>query len=307
MDINAAKQRISSYLDKSPTLEFSRLNKAFGARIILKCEQFNEVRAFKLRGALNFCLKHIEDLKSSGVVTHSSGNHGQALAYVAQLLGLKASIVVPENAPEVKVRAMKQWNPELVFCKNSIKDREDTCNRIAQEKGYKIVPPYDHLDIIEGQATSTLELIEDWQIDLLIAPIGGGGLLAGALSAINQSIQSVELYGAEPSLANDAYLGFSSGERVEEQPTPVTIADGLRTTVGYENFEILKGNLNGIFLAEEEDIKDWGKKMLADYNLLIEPSSAVSLAALWKKKEMIKGKTVGVIISGGNVNPTVYL
>ncbi len=266
---------------------------------------FNPIRAFKIRGAFNCILKNREAIPAGGVITHSSGNHGQALAYAGYKLGIRATIVVPENAPKVKVNAMKKWGATLVFCKSTIKDREETCAAIQEKEGQFLIPPYDHPDIIEGQATAAEEAFAVQDFDAVIAPVGGGGLLAGSTLAAKAINPKVQVFGAEPQMASDAYHGFLSGERVTES-VPKTMADGLRTTVGVHNFEIIKKHVSDIWLCSENQIFSWGQTLLADYNLLVEPSAATVLAALEHNKEKLTGKKVLAILSGGNVAADFY-
>ncbi|TXC82018.1 threonine ammonia-lyase [Luteibaculum oceani] len=305
-DFNDAKQRISPFVSETPLIEIEALNTYFNANIFLKCEQFHPIRAFKMRGAFNFLLKNKQTLAESGVITHSSGNHGQALAYASFQLGIKCTVVVPQGAPQVKIEGMKRWNCNIVRCENNIDARESMCSEIQEREGQTLVPPYDHLDIIEGQGTAAMEIIKlQPGIEEIYCPLGGGGLLAGSLLAASHFSPEVSIYGCEPEMARDGFLGFSSGQRNTSFKAD-TCADGLRTTVGEINFPIIKSYARDILLCSEDSIMHWGSKMLKEYNLLIEPSSAVPLAILDTRRSEIAGKNIAVLISGGNVNPEYY-
>lgn len=287
-------------------MHFPLLDKELGFTLFLKPEMFHPVRAFKIRGAFNFILKNSAQIKSGGLITHSSGNHGQALAYAGKILGYQAQIVVPENAPKIKVEAMKRWGAEIIFCQSTIEAREKTCSEIQQKNASLFVPPYDHPDIIEGQSTAVYEELMEASFDRIICPLGGGGLLAGSCLAAKEIDPNILIYGAEPEAAADGFNGLKRGERIATH-SPNTIADGLRTTVGIHNFPVLKEYCSSIWLCSEKDIFSWGKRMLTEFNLLIEPSSATVLACLANQKEQLKGKRVMAVLSGGNVNPAYYL
>ena len=306
INIASAKSRISPHFKETPCFSIAALNDELGCNILLKAEFLTPIKAFKIRGAFNFVLKNHKEIGSGGIITHSSGNHGQALAYVGLKLNIPVTVVVPKNAPKIKVDAMKKWKASIAFSGNTIIEREQLCEELANKKNALIIPPYNHLDIIEGQGKSTLELIDKQDLDAIFCPIPGGGLTAGAAVAIKECGARASLYACEPEMAADAYNGFKAGIRQIQQSVDYTIADGLRTTVGELNFPIIKDGVSRVLLCNEEEIMAWGRKMLVDYNLLIEPSSAVVFACLAKHKDEFQGKKLGLIISGGNVDPKFY-
>lgn len=302
-DIVQTHNLIKSKINKTPVLTSSFFNSLTGSDIYFKCENFQKVGAFKYRGATNAIMRLVQNGYRGAVATHSSGNHAQALALAARENGLKAIIVMPENSPKVKVNAVLDYGAEVVFCESNIKARETTLNQILIERDAEFIHPYENPHVIMGQGTASLELINEVNgLDILITPVGGGGLISGtSITAKEISLGNIQVFGAEPQMANDAYISLNTGSRVTEF-TPNTICDGLRTTIGEINFEIMKNYLDGILLADEEEILNSMKLTWERMKIIIEPSCAVPLATIIKNPDIFSGKKVGVILSGGNVD-----
>lgn len=301
-DIEAARTRINPFIHRSPVLSSRLLNEISGAELYFKCEGFQKTGSFKARGATNAVLKLDEKLAQKGVATHSSGNHGQALAWAAKKRGIPAYIVMPEDAPAVKVAAVRGYGAELIFCEANLAAREDGLEAVIARTGATFIPPYNHYDIIEGQASAAAELIEDVSnLETIISPVGGGGLLAGTALSAYYLKEDIKVYAAEPAGADDAFRSFHSGELVRSHQ-PNTIADGLRTTLGPLNFEIIKDLVSDIFLVNDDEIIDAMKLIYEHLKIVIEPSCAVPFAAILKEKDRFKGQRIGLILSGANVD-----
>lgn len=304
-DILQAHYLIKSQINKTPILTNSYINNLTGAKIFFKCENFQKVGAFKYRGATNAVLNLIKDGYKGAVATHSSGNHAQALALAAKVNGLTAIIVMPSNSPNVKVDAVKGYGAEVIFCEPNINARETTLNQVLIDREAVFVHPYESPKVIAGQGTAALELISEVNnIDIIMAPIGGGGLISGtAITAkeISYKSKEIKVIGAEPQMANDAFISFITKERVKEF-TPNTICDGLRTTIGEINFEIMNKYLDDILLADESEIIATMKLIWERMKIIVEPSCSVPLATILKNHEIFAGKKVGIILSGGNVD-----
>lgn len=303
-DIEIAYSKIKEKIHQTPVLTNSYINSLSNSDIYFKCENFQKVGAFKYRGATNAVMNLVDSGYKGIVATHSSGNHAQALALAARENGLKAIIVMPENSPQVKVNAVRGYGAEIVFCESNIEARETTLNKILNEKEAKFIHPYTNFDVISGQGTAALELINEIpNLDIIITPVGGGGLLSGTLITSKELYQhqSIKVYAAEPLMANDAYISFTTKKRVETF-TPNTICDGLRTTIGEINFEIMNKYLDDILLADEDEIISAMKLIWERMKIIIEPSCAVPLAVILKNKEIFTNKKVGVILTGGNVD-----
>ena len=301
-EIERARARIPESVHTTPVVTSETLNSLSGTRVFLKCEQFQKTGSFKARGAVNAvaCLSRSD--RKNGVITHSSGNHGQALAYAARRAGIKAYIVVPENAPEVKKAAMKHYGGEVILCRPNLKSRVQECERVQQETGAVFIPPYDHRNIVEGQATCAAEFLEQVpELDVIIAPVGGGGLLSGTCAATQNYKPNCEVAAGEPAGADDAYRSLKSGKRIP-QNSPQTLADGLRASLGAINFKLLQEYSPRIFLVTDEEIVNALRFVFERTKLLIEPSSAVPVAAVLKNKSFFKGKNTGIILSGGNAD-----
>lgn len=293
---------ISPLLHRTPVLKSHKLNELLGAELFFKCENFQKTGSFKARGALNALAQLAPQKGQQGVATHSSGNHGQALAWAAAQKGWPCYVVMPENAPQVKMAAVRGYGAEVVLCAPTLAAREESLQRLVKEKNLQFIPPYDHLDIIAGQSSCAAEfLAQSPGLDSLIAPVGGGGLLAGSALSAHYWPSEIAVFGAEPAGADDAYRSFHSGQRVE-QHQPETIADGLRTTLGRLNFPIIQERVNDILLAEEEGIVAALRLIYERLKIVVEPSCAVPLAALMAQKKRFAGQKVGLILSGGNVD-----
>ena len=301
-DITEAHTRIASYIHNTPVLTSSLINEIAGCDLYFKCENFQRIGAFKMRGAANAVLQLSNAQKVNGVTTHSSGNHAQALAKMAQLAGLKATIVMPKTAPQVKVNAVKHYGADIVFCEPNLAARETAMQEIVNETGATFIPPYNHEHIITGQATAAKELLVAYPtLDYLVTPVGGGGLLAGAALTAHYFTKNTKVIGAEPEGADDAYQSFKQ-EKLIPSIKPNTIADGLLTSLGAINFEIIKQHVHDIFCVSDEEIKEAMRLIWERMKQVVEPSSAVALAAVLKNPTVFKNKQIGIIISGGNVD-----
>lgn len=301
-DIVQAAKRIQPYIHNTPILTCSTFNKMFETNLYFKCENFQKVGAFKSRGAVNAVFSLDEDIVSKGVGTHSSGNHAQALARAAKLRNVPAYIVMPENAPQVKVDAVREYNGIITFCKPTLQSREDTLAEVIKETGAIEVHPYDNYKVIEGQASCAMELIETVaKLELILCPVGGGGLLSGTALSAHYFGDHVDVIACEPDGADDAYRSFKSGKLIPSE-NPLTIADGLLTSVGERNFPIIQQLVNDIVTVSEEAIVKAMWLIFERMKIVIEPSSAVPFAAILENKVDVKGKHIGIILSGGNVD-----
>ncbi|HTA82277.1 MAG TPA: pyridoxal-phosphate dependent enzyme [Bacteroidia bacterium] len=300
--IEAAARRIAPFVHRTPVMSSSSINTMFGFEMFLKCENFQKIGAFKYRGATNAVLCLTDDQRKNGVATHSSGNHAQALALAARNNKLKAYIVMPENSSVVKMDAVRGYGAEVITCKPTQQDREDTLDQVMKRTGATLVHPYNNYHIIAGQATAAKELIEDIKaLDIIMAPVGGGGLLSGtALSAHYFSPTSVVVAG-EPKNADDAYRAMQQGVIVPANP-PSTIADGLLTSLGDKTFDIIRKHVSEIVTVTEEEIIAAMRLVWERMKIIIEPSSAVPVAAAIKSKDRFASKRIGIVISGGNVD-----
>jgi threonine dehydratase len=300
--IQEAHQRIQAFIHKTPLLSSSAINEIAGAELFFKCENFQKVGAFKARGAANAVLKLSEEQKKNGVATHSSGNHAAALARAATVAGIKSYIVMPSSAPEIKKKAVKSYGGEIIECAPNLAARESTLQEVVERTGATFIPPYDYWDVIEGQATCALEMWEEnIPFDVVMAPVGGGGLLGGTALATHHINPKCKVIAAEPEGADDAFRSFHAKEHIP-MVNPQTIADGLLTSVGKINFQIIMEHVDDILTANDEEIIAAMRLIYERMKIVIEPSCAVPLAALLKNKEMFKGKKVGIILSGGNVD-----
>ncbi len=301
-DLYEAMEYVQQYAHRTPILSSGMINEKLGCTVYFKSEHLQKTGSFKARGALNALLSLKADIEPKGVVTHSSGNHGQALAWASNLLGIAAVVVVPRNAPTVKVEAIQAYGAEVFFCEPNLESREEHCFRIHKERGYVIIPPFDDYRIIAGQSTMMQEIlgqIDD--LDCAIVPVGGGGLLSGSLLAAERSSKELLVFGAEPSASGDAMESFKTGVRVRTGGAE-TIADGLRTALGERNFEIISKKADGILPASEDNIKLALKWIYMYLKQAVEPSAAVSLAAILENAEVFRGKKVVSILCGGNLD-----
>jgi threonine dehydratase len=301
-DIRDAHKRIAAHIHRTPVLKSDFINRAVGAEIFFKCENFQKVGAFKARGACNAVFSLSDEAAKRGVVTHSSGNHGAALAWAAAKRGIKATVVVPENAPAPKKRAIQGYGATIVYCAPNTAAREAAVNELIAQHGYELVHPFDNDHVIAGQGTATIELLEDVSdLDVVISPLGGGGLLSGTAIAGKALKPSIRVYGGEPRGAGDGAQSLSTGVRVTAQ-TPQTICDGLLTVLSERTFANIRAHVDGIGLASEENIIR-AMRMIWDYGKFIcEPSCCPPLAAILEGTLDVKGKRVGIIITGGNVD-----
>jgi threonine dehydratase len=301
-DIKRAHQRITPYIINTPILTSHSIDERTGCQVYFKCENFQKVGAFKMRGATNVIMAVQSEKRVNGFATHSSGNHAQAVALASKLAGSKAYIVMPNNAPTVKKNAVEEYGAEIVFCEPNEKSRQETCDAIVARTGAIFIHPFDDYGIIAGQATAAKEFIEEApDLDFMLCPVGGGGLSAGTALAVNYLSPSTKVILCEPENANDAWQSFKSGERVLVD-NPVTIADGLKTSLGVKNFDIIKEYVSDIYTASEEEIIQAMRLVWERMKIIIEPSCAVPLAVVLKKRSVFEGKKVGIIISGGNVD-----
>ncbi|MDD3858610.1 MAG: pyridoxal-phosphate dependent enzyme [Bacteroidales bacterium] len=306
-DIIKAKDRISNFAHETPVLKSSRINKICGCNIYFKCENLQRTGSFKFRGAVNAVGMLKPENMKKGVVTHSSGNFAQALALSAKLLNMPAYIVMPENASKVKINAVKEYGGEISFCTPNLVSRETKCNELISETGAEFIHPYNDDRIIAGQGTCAYELlnVEKQLFDIVIAPVGGGGLLSGTAVAAKSILKNINVIGAEPEKADDTYRSFRSGYIIP-QTNPQTIADGLLTSLGDKTFEIIRAYVDDIALCTEAQIISAMKLIFENLKLVVEPSGAVPLAAILNNPKLFHNQNVGVILSGGNVNITQF-
>jgi len=300
--IRAAHVRIAPHVHRTPVLTCHALDAETGARLFFKCENLQRVGAFKARGAANAVFSLSDDEARRGVVTHSSGNHGAALAYAAARRGIPAWVVMPETTPAVKQKNVRRFGATIRFCAANFAAREAACADVQRETGAMLVHPFDDARVIAGQGTAALELVEDVpELDALIAPVGGGGLLSGTAVAATSLHRGIRVCGAEPANADDAARSFRSG-RIEPLPATETIADGLRTTLSPRTLAAIRTHVDAIGTASEEAIVSAMRMTWERMKIVIEPSSAVPLACLLEGTLDVRDKRVGIILTGGNVD-----
>jgi threonine dehydratase len=301
-DIRAAARRIRPYAHRTPVLTCASLDGMARARLFLKCENFQKVGAFKFRGACNAVFSLTEEEARRGVVTHSSGNHAQALALAARLRGIRAYIVMPSNAPAVKKAAVAGYGGEITYCEPTLEARETTTQRIIDQTGATLVHPYNDARVIAGQGTAALELLQGIQgLEVVMAPVGGGGLLSGAAIAAKALDPDIRVIAAEPEMADDACRSLAAG-RILPSVNPQTIADGLLTSLGGLTFPIIQAHVGQIITVSEAAIVQAMRAVWERAKIVIEPSAAVPIGALLEKKADLSGLRIGVILSGGNVD-----
>jgi threonine dehydratase len=300
-DVRAAARRIAPHVHRTPVATSATLDRELGARVFFKCENFQKVGAFKARGAVNAVLSLEERAAATGVITHSSGNHGAALAYAAGIRGIPCTVVMPEDAPAIKVDAVRGYGARIVFCRRD--ERPAVCGRLRDEQGSTLIHPFEHPPIIAGQGTAALELLEQVaDLEVVIAPVGGGGLLAGTAIGVKDQRSRAVVLGAEPEAADDAYRSLSTGELQPPPVSPRTVADGLMTGLGRINFRILRERGVRVVTVSEEAIVQAGRFILQRMKLVVEPSAATVLAAVRRSADELRGKRVGAILSGGNTD-----
>lgn len=301
-DIEIAHQLIKETVHRTPILTSNSINTITDAILYFKCENFQKVGAFKFRGASNAVLSLSNEEASKGVATHSSGNHAAALALAAKQRGISVYIVMPENAPEIKKKAVATYGAKITYCKPSLEARETTLDKVVEVTGATIIHPYNNFQVIAGQGTAAKELIEDVPaLDLLLCPVGGGGLLAGTSLAAKALSPLTKVIACEPAGADDAFRSFY-GNRIYPSVNPQTIADGLLTALGALNYAVIKKNVDAVVTVSELSIVNAMRIIWERMKIIIEPSSAVPLAAILEKKVDVKGKKVGIILSGANVD-----
>ena len=301
-DVETAQYRIKPYIHKTPVLSSIYLNKISGAELYFKCENFQKAGAFKARGASNAVFGLSNEVALKGVVTHSSGNHGLSLAYAAGRKGIPVTVVMPHTAPEPKKDAVRDYGGTIVECEPSSTSREETSARVVAESGADFVHPYNDPRVISGQATCSLELLEQTGgLDAVIAPIGGGGMISGSCLAMSNVAPEIKIFAAEPKNADDAYRSFKAGYIIADD-APVTVADGLKVPLKDLTWHFVSKYVEDILIATEQEIIDAMKLIWQRMKIVIEPSSAVPLATILKNKNIFSGKRVGVIITGGNVD-----
>lgn len=298
----ACHDRIKPFIHNTPVLSSRLINNLIDANVYFKCENFQKTGAYKMRGATNAIMQLTKEQKEKGVVTHSSGNFAQALSMAAQSLGVKATIVMPLNSPIVKKNAVIEYGGYIIECEPTIKARQNAADRIVKEKGATFIHPSNDLDVILGQGTACLELLyKHPNLDAIFCPVGGGGLIAGSALAVKYFGNNCQVFGGEPFEADDAYRSLISG-KIEINQTTNTVADGLRTQLGQNNFPIIQKHVKGIIRVSEDEIIEAMRFIWERMKIVIEPSSAVTFAAVLKNKYVFKDKKIGVIISGGNVD-----
>ncbi|MDY2585714.1 pyridoxal-phosphate dependent enzyme [Winogradskyella aquimaris] len=297
-------QRIKPFIHRTPVLKSSLLDDMVGAQIHFKCENFQKMGAFKMRGAASAIVALTEAERQKGVVTHSSGNFAQAVALAAKQLKVKAYIVMPENAPRVKKEAVKAYGGNIIECESTPEAREKTAERIENETGATFLHPSNQDEVILGNSTAAIELLQERpDLDIILAPVGGGGLIAGTALAAHYFGNDCKVIGGEPFEVDDAYRSLKSG-KIERNTTTNTVADGLRTYLGDRNFPIIQKYVDRIIRVDEKEIIRAMKLIWERMKIIIEPSCAVPFAAVLREKERFKSKKIGIILSGGNVDVT---
>jgi threonine dehydratase len=300
--IRAARQRISPHIHRTPVMTCASLDRMAGAHLFFKCENLQKTGSFKIRGATNAVFSLPDEAARRGVVTHSSGNHAAALARAARERGIPAWIVMPSNAPQAKCRAVEGYGGQITFCEPTIAARESTAKQILEKTGAVLLHPYDNPDIIAGQGTATLELLEELpDLDVVIAPVSGGGLLSGTAIAAKSLRPQTRVIGAEPANADDAFRSLRAG-RVEPLSSTFTMADGLRAGLCQRTLDILRARVDEIVLISEDEIVVAMRHTWERMKLIIEPSSAVAVAVVLKNLPALAAKRIGIIVSGGNVD-----
>ena len=301
-DIRRAHERILPHIHNTPVLTSQFINELTDAHLFFKCENFQKTGSFKMRGASNAIFSLKPEQRLNGFATHSSGNHAQAVAYACKTAGVSAYIVMPRNAPKVKIDAVKNSGGNIVFCEPNETARQEACAKIIQETNAVFIPPFDDLAIIAGQASCAKELIETHaDLDYLLTPVGGGGLAAGTALSIKYFSPKTEVILGEPESVNETYLSLKAGKIIPVSQTH-TMADGLKTTVGKLNFEIIQNHVKEVITVSEDEISSAMRMIWERMKIIIEPSCAVPFAALLGRKAFFKNKKVGIILTGGNVD-----
>ena len=301
-DLINSHNRIKPFIHDTPVLTSNYVNEITGGEVYFKCENFQKMGAFKMRGAANAILKLSDEQKNNGVVTHSSGNHAQAISLAAKKIGIKAYIVMPSNAPKIKKDAVKGYGGELIECEPNLESREAAAKDLVDSKRATFIHPSNNLDVIIGQGTASKELLEQYgSFDHILVPIGGGGLIAGSALAAKFFGDNCSVIGTEPFEVDDAYRSLLSG-KIETNITTNTIADGLRTQLGDKNFPIILNEVKEIIRITEDEIIDSMKLIWQRLKIICEPSCSLPLAGVLKNKHKFKGKKIGIVITGGNID-----
>jgi threonine dehydratase len=306
-DIRQAAERIKPWAHRTPVMTSQALDARAGASVFLKCENFQKVGAFKFRGAMNAVLRLSENERRNGVITHSSGNHAQAVALAGKLVGIPVTVVMPRNAPPVKRSATEGYGAKIVSCEPTFRSREDTVAAEIERHEYTLIHPFDDWNVIAGQGTAALELFEDvGPLDVVICPVGGGGLLSGTALAVEGRLPAVWVMAGEPANADDARRSLETGQ-IQVCADPATIADGLRTTsIGPRNFAVINSRVSKIVAVSEQEIVEAMRFVWERVKIVIEPSSAVAVAPVLNRTIDAGSKRVGIILSGGNVDLSSY-
>jgi len=303
-DIEQAHIIVQKYAHRTPVLTSSSINKIVGGNLFFKCENLQKVGAFKFRGACNAVFSLSEHEAQKGVATHSSGNHAAALALAAKMRGIAAHIVMPNNSPEIKKKAVAGYGANITFCEPTLQARESTLARIVAETGATEIHPYNNFNVIAGQGTAAKELIEDaGDFDIIMAPVGGGGLLSGTALSTRYLLPDCKVIAAEPAGADDAFRSFHE-KKIIPSVNPKTIADGLLTSLGERNFAIIIKNVDDIVTVSEDKIVEAMRMIWERMKIIIEPSSATALAVVLEKPDLFRSKRTGIILTGGNVDLT---
>ena len=301
-DVKQAHERIRPYIHRTPVLTSTYLNELTGARLYFKCENFQKAGAFKVRGACNAVFGLSDEDAKNGVCTHSSGNHALSLSYAAGQRGIPCNVVMPRTAPDAKKAAVRGYGGKITECEPSTSSREEVFAKVQAETGGEFVHPYNDLRVITGQATCSLELMQEVDdLDAVVAPIGGGGMISGTCLTLSNIAPNVEIYAAEPEQADDAYRSFKAGYIIADD-APVTVADGLKVPLKENTWHYVSNFVTDILTASEDEIIEAMKLTWERMKIVMEPSCAVPLAVILKNPEVFAGKKVGVIITGGNVD-----
>ena len=306
-DVKAAHERIKDAAHRTPVMTSRTADELTGAKLFFKCENFQRMGAFKFRGAYNALAQFTPEQKAKGVVAFSSGNHAQAIALSARLMGMPAVIVMPKDAPAMKLAATREYGAEIVLYDRYSEDREAIGKKISEERGLTVIPPYDHPHVMAGQGTAVKELIEDaGPMDAVLTPLGGGGLLSGSATAAKGLCPDCDVYGVEPEAGNDGQMSFRSGSVVRIE-TPRTIADGAQTQfLGKHTFPVIQALVKDIFTASDAELVDAMRFFAERMKMVVEPTGCLAAAAVFARRFDIAGKRIGIVLSGGNVALPAY-
>lgn len=301
-DVEQARQRINPYIHVTPVLSSRSINEITGSEIFFKCENFQKVGAFKFRGATNAVFSLSDEEAALGVATHSSGNHAAALALAARLRGIKSYIVMPETSPKIKKLAVAGYGAEITYCKPTLESREETLKKVVERTNAAFIHPFNDIRVICGQGSASMELLEVVNdLDYIIAPVGGGGMICGTATVVYEKYPQIKVIAAEPENADDAYRSFKSG-KLFPSVKPNTIADGLLTSLSPLTFGIIRKKVSDILTTSESQIVEAMRMIWERMKIIIEPSSAVAFAIVLGNREMFENKRLGIMLTGGNVD-----